>query len=312
METIYYLINNLRIKSRFKNFDYNTPVNISSLHSAFPTIIQYKDWTQVKIDCNTQELMSLIGVSNKKILFELNELIINGVMDYTSSIAISSDELLKINRDADEGLYIFKEIDALTVLIVCPSNLFIYLPGAGNPKYYIEETNEFGAITDKEFNIIAFVIRGITFEEIESLKNYAERNPPIEPIELPLALQHLERNYPMMEDRAKLITTILELENVNYWHLIYFGLERALINNTLIVEFACEYLASGKITVNDKLTLEIASLLKNEIEQASELLTRSIPDQNEILVKQGRLYNKIWMYLSLAIDMKKLNVVKNY
>ena len=56
--------------------------------------------------------------------------------------------------------------------------------------------------------------------------------------------------------------------------LIFFGLERALIDNTLIVDFAVQYLASGKMQSNDIITLEIASLLKHEFEQASKILKR--------------------------------------
>lgn len=310
MNTLYYLINSYQVRMRVKEFDCNIPFNVSFPDSTFPSMIQYEDWTNISVDERSQILFSITRISNEKILYSSSKLILTGLILYRTLIAIGCDESLKFEGEDNENWFTMKRIDKPTTLVIFLNALVLYLPGAGSPKYFIEESEEFGAIADKDFNIIAFVVKGITPAQIESLSEYVQRNPPLEQVEFPHELQHMERNYPMMENKDELIKKILSLNNVDYWNLIYFGLERALIDNTFIINFAIEYLASEKVPKNDKITIEIAALLKHECENASKLLKESIKNQEHIMIEQGRFFNRIWMYLSLAVDMKKLQIIE--
>ena len=104
-----------------------------------------------------------------------------------------------------------------------------------------------------------------------------------------------------------LIKKIIELENVNLWDVIYYGLERKLINNNFVIESAIAMLEHNK--TSDNITLEIASLLNHELEKVSILLNEKV-NKDEIMINKGPFYNKIWLYLVVAADMCAEKIIK--
>lgn len=144
MNTIYHIVNSFKIKRRIKEIDNNTPFNIRYIESTFPSIIQYKDWTNIKIDEKSQELYSVCRISRESIQVQLNDLLTFGLIQYQSAMAIGGDESLNFIEDGDSW-FAFKKINVSKSLIIYPNALVLYLPGAGAPKYFIKETEEFGA-----------------------------------------------------------------------------------------------------------------------------------------------------------------------
>ena len=187
MNIPYFLINKFKTLKRQKNFDYYISFNYEVLESEkyyFSVGYIYYDrdteLTEIKIDTETHELTCLNIVSCYRFLFLTDKLILNGIIKYQSAIAIACDVSLKWNPE-EKSFYIpGYGIEQAISFLIFPNAIVLYLPGGNIPNYDIEETDEFGVIADKYFNIIAFVIQGITPEEIESLK--------IMPIESPKEL----------------------------------------------------------------------------------------------------------------------------
>ena len=176
------------------------------------------------------------------------------------------------------------------------------------PYYAFNSNKSFTVLTDKDFNVIAFISWGITEEEKRELKEYAIRHSINS---TPLSVSPLKPERPPMTEKNKncLIQKILNLKNIDLWKVIYFGYERNLIDTSFIVDFAIEYLAQS-VEPADQLTLEIASLLKNQYDQVPRLFEKHVQNRDAVITTDGQKYNKIWFYLTLAADMCEDKIIE--
>lgn len=104
-----------------------------------------------------------------------------------------------------------------------------------------------------------------------------------------------------MENKNYLIKKIIELENVDHWKVLFYGLHRALINDQFILDYVYTLIEQKK--ANDQFTLDLAGLSNDEFHKILIMMEEKIENRNEVMIDEGQFYNKIWFYLSLASDM---------
>ena len=106
-----------------------------------------------------------------------------------------------------------------------------------------------------------------------------------------------------------LIQKIIELENVDRWKVIYYGLECGRIDSQFVMNY-CYVLIEQNCYV-DKFVLDIPGFTnKNDFNNFSKLIGEKIDNAAEIMIDKIEYYFKIWSYLTLAADMIAEKIIK--
>ena len=146
----------------------------------------------------------------------------------------------------------------------------------------------------------------MTSDEMAELTKFHLQNVPITPYqEKKIELKELIP----MENTKCLIQKIIELKNVNIWHVLYYAYQRTLIDNEFLIDYAIELLSQNK--TNDPKIVELAGLLDSETQQAEKIFEIFVAekDKEKILYTESPAYNKIWFYLILAADMCEEKII---
>ena len=184
-------------------------------------------------------------------------------------------------------------------------NIILVLISDVTPRYILsdgQEAPQFGVLTDKNFTVAGFIfwvsnpkirtnfIENIWHNHFESLNTLLE------------SPQFLFDRKTIMENKSGLIKKIIELKNINIYHLLYYGIEKEIIDNQFLIDYAYAKLVHDP-EQNDQFLIELAGLLPYEISTARTLLLTQVSDIDNVMHENGQYYNKIWFYLSLAADM---------
>ena len=308
---LYLMINNFPIKLRNYTFEYPIPIRVCvKNYDKFEEVLgdtkylyiskgSLSDTTELVVDDYSKKLLMLQVIASNQITFHDLDFDIDSYLSYNSYIAINitNDSFEKWEKylpalDTQPKIHVF---NSLIVLIIDENKC---------PAYMFSENNKFGVITNKDLNIAAFFINNITEKDKKIIKEHANYlNSPNQESAFPFN----KCKTTIMEHKNYLIKKIIELENVNLWDVIYYGLERKLINNNFVIESAIAMLEHNK--TSDNITLEIASLLNHELEKVSILLNEKV-NKDEIMINKGPFYNKIWLYLVVAADMCAEKIIK--
>ncbi len=308
---LYLMINNFPIKLRNYTFEYPIPIRVCvKNYDKFEEVLgdtkylyiskgSLSDTTELVVDDYSKKLLMLQVIASNQITFHDLDFDIDSYLSYNSYIAINitNDSFEKWEKylpalDTQPKIHVF---NSLIVLIIDENKC---------PAYMFSENNKFGVITNKDLNIAAFFINNITEKDKKIIKEHANYlNSPNQESAFPFN----KCKTTIMEHKNYLIKKIIELENVNLWDVIYYGLERKLINNNFVIESAIAMLEHNK--TSDNITLEIASLLNHELEKVSILLNEKV-NKDEVMINKGPFYNKIWLYLSVASDMCAAKIIK--
>jgi hypothetical protein len=103
-----------------------------------------------------------------------------------------------------------------------------------------------------------------------------------------------------------LIQKIFELENVNPWEVLYYGLKNYFIDPLFIIDYC--YTLVEQTNSKDLFVLDIAAL--SNMKDIPKMISEKIGNDEDIMVAHREHYNKIWAYLSLAADMCADKIIK--
>lgn len=310
-ESLYFIINKFEIASREYIFKYPIPIRICLEYyytynevmgdNKFLIIrkVNSSDTTELVVDDVSKKLLRLQVISSNQITFH-NLNFNNHYLNHNSYIAIEIS-----NNSFEKWEKFLPSLNTQIKIHIFNNTVVLILDEKACPVYMFSENNEFSILTDKNLNIIAFFINSITAKDKIVIKEHAT-SPYSSNQESRFPFNLCETT--IMENKRYLIKKINELENVDQWHIIYYGLERKLINNEFVVDYAMFLLEKAK--TSDQFTLDIASLLEHELGQISILFEQRIADKDEIMIAKGQFYNKIWFYLSLAADMCTEKIIK--
>ena len=112
-----------------------------------------------------------------------------------------------------------------------------------------------------------------------------------------------------IKNKEYVIQKMLELHDVNFMELIFFGMAHGFVDNVFVVDFAMKALEYEKFA-KDTTWIEIAGLLKNEYDKTPILVEKEIKSKNEIITTKSSIYNKVWFYLALAADISDEGILK--
>lgn len=304
MRFLYYVFNTFDIRPRDYIFKYPIPIRICLENYYTYSEIEgdtkylyirtknYSDTLELVVDDYSKKLLRIQVLSSNHITFYNINSPFNNYVYYSSFIAINiaNDSFEKWEKylpplnDATK-IYVFNDSIILTLVEnICPA-------------YEITENNMFSILTDKNLNIIAFVIKNTTEADKIAIKEHIAHTNSINK-ETAFPFNTCETTF--MENKQYLIKKINELENVNQWEILHYGHKRKLINNEFIVDYAIFLLENNKNS--DAFIVSLASLLKHELEKVPDLLNKKI-NVDEVITNKDILYNKIWFYLSLAAQM---------
>lgn len=253
----------------------------------------------MSLDTNSNILIDLKVSDYVKAISHYNDFDVNRYLSQFSCIAITTaknsfkNKITVLNLTIKFQIHIFKNL-----IIILLEHVFY-------PVYYFNEHDLFGVITDKNFNIIAFVINKIPAITISYLKHSFEQRNLLEESAFPL----YDCETKIMKNKNCLIKKIFELENVNQWEIIYYGLQRSLIDKQFIMDY-CYALIEQKNST-DQFVLDIAALTdKDDLYKLDTRTNAKISNHDEVLITKGQQYNKIWFYLSLATDLCAEKIIK--
>ena len=101
------------------------------------------------------------------------------------------------------------------------------------PYYLIHEKSKLGFLIDNNLVIYSIVILNITKEEMAEFKENYFPSTAIHYKEANIKLSELIP----MENQKYLIKKIIDLENINVWHVLYYAYQRTLIDNEFLINF---------------------------------------------------------------------------
>jgi hypothetical protein len=309
MAGTYLLRNNYEIMERTREFDSYIPLTI--IHPLYGGGLKYIEYegsnshliikisgylkiiVQIKLIAYSSSLFYNQPFNDKNFL-QLQSCL---ALDLNESLECEEGVTLSITQDYETELHIFT--DAILILIVQPLC----------PTFIIYESEMLSALADKDFNLIGFMTRNITPEIINWFQQEAKYKLGHKPI--PLEIQPtLTCGEVIMENKEALIKKMLDLKNIDFIALLYYGLHRELINDSFCVDFAMKALGDQVLTT--PLIVDLASILtQEEITRdllPSKLIEESVKNKDEILIEKGQFYNKIWFYLTLAADVYALGL----
>ncbi len=113
----------------------------------------------------------------------------------------------------------------------------------------------------------------------------------------------------IVKNKDCLIKKIIELETIEQWKVIYYGLDRKFIDTRFVIDY-CYALIEREHSV-DQFVLDIAGLTtKDDLNNIPKMIAEKIGNSAEILIDKEQYYSKIWSYLSLAAEMCAEKIIK--
>ena len=110
------------------------------------------------------------------------------------------------------------------------------------------------------------------------------------------------------EKKDCLLYHLIELENIDHWKLLYYSFERSIVNADDIMQYS--YKAIELKNSTDQFTIGIAGLLSYDKYSIEKLLDQKFEhEKDEIMIKDGQKYNKIWFYLLTATDLCQASIL---
>ena len=319
--SLYFVNNNFDYSFLARSIDFYIPMSITRLSDKYSASVtqdypgaflqdipntQYirfidRGLLEVQINFLTKELIALTIVSSNKMTIN-NSLWQTSLPALERTIALTSPMLTKhydtytpydIHKDCRVELY--------------PNALLVKIPQGGQSCYFVCEKDTLGVITDENFVIKSFVILNLERKEVNELLEYEKSNSTSisQDYYNNKSVDYTKCNV-IMNNTQVLIDKLFELENVNVWQVLYYGLHRFLIDTAFCVKYAEAYL-----TYFDKasvLVIELAELVPHEYHQVYTLFERLVSDKDIIMNNNAQMFNKIWLYLHLAIDMHTLKL----
>ncbi len=306
MQNLYLVKNNFSVPSRTYEFDNTYVISMIKENYYGGKFLHFSDShiniTKTVIDPATKILLKLITVLSNQISFHSEKFTITDHLQMLSCICI----------ELTEGSFEEWEMQVPTILrsvkIHVFANVIVVLINEDLCfRYFFYENATFGAIVDKDFIVIGFIINNINNSIVENIKSFVEQNRSnnYKNQESAFPLYNCEKT--IMENKNYLIKKIIELKNVDRWKVLFYGLERQLIDNQFIMDYC---LALVEQNYTDQFVLDIAGLLNKELYQITDMINARINDRDEIMIIKGQFYNKIWFYLSLASEMSAENIIE--
>jgi hypothetical protein len=309
----YIIKNNYEIKEREREINrYYIPLNITfpweQMYGADIKYIQFFSsygHLIVKVDDFTKQILEAVLVSCYSFSFYSQAFDDSGLLFLKNNLGLDFNVSLE-----DYGVTIPLVQDYKVQLHIFNDGVVLLIVQELCPVFVIYESELFAALADKDFNFVGFITKNVSPEDIEGLKDNAKYR--LDYVPTPLEVQPPFTCFgAIMENKEALIKKILDLKNIDFIALLYYGLHRELINNTFCVDFAMKALDNQKLAT--ALMAELAGLSLDEIIRdlvPSKLIESSIKDKEVILIEQGQFYNKLWFYLTLAADMYTLNLIE--
>ena len=165
-----------------------------------------------------------------------------------------------------------------------------------------------GVTVDKDLNIAAFFCYNLPEFDWNKINEYLKYSQGLTILKKENKDLNLLRGSLIDNNQSELIEKLFELQNINLWELLYFGLKSFLIDIKLCMSFAKKYLIKYK--ENSSTILEMSNGLENNEAKILVLMEKLITNKEEIINNKDILYSKIWFYLSLAVEMKRLHITK--
>jgi hypothetical protein len=125
--------------------------------------------------------------------------------------------------------------------------------------FLIHEKNSVGLLIDNNLIIHAIIILNITRDEMDEFKENYLQNISITPYIEPNI--DLKKTVPM-ENRTCFIKKIIELKNINIWHLLYYCYQRQIIDDEFLIDYAIAMTEQGS---NDPIIIEMAGFIDRAI-----------------------------------------------
>lgn len=322
MNKLYLLYNNYCLANREREIDEYIPLRFSgvtyqdrpvidtrkiSLNDTHP-FLQYiclsnKSYSKITIEGTTKQIISFTLMPNENAYIYNKNLNLDKFIRLQKNLSINTypniptEDYAAINLNRD----IFLKIYNNAIMIEIDKNI--------NQCLLIYENQQLGILTDFNFNIAAFVSFNLNKNEINTIKSLSNIKEVSKSNYNHFTQKQCFMKSNKFHNNNNLINVILKLKNINLWNLIYYGLNRFIIDNEFCVEFAIASLMNN-LPENSKI-ITLAGLLPNEYSEAHLLVEEMIDnkDKESILTSEEQFYNKIWFYLSCATEMKDLNII---
>lgn len=294
--------NHFNIEQKKRLIDFYVPLTIKLSdekylynHSYF-RFISANNLVEIDIDQESGKLIKLTVVKSDNINLYNKKFDLDHFINFQMSLYF-----LPAMKDM-KNILTYLEVNQEINLDIFDNAVVIYLNKEKSPLFLFYENEVLGILTDRFFNVVAFISWDLSENEKKELLEYAQSRK-IE--NLYKDFTNYERDTIQMISNIKIIQHIFNLKEVNFWKLLTYGLSMKIIDNAFVVEFAEECL-NQKIETNKQLTLTISSLLKNEYNKVGELLKT----KSDISIEEMKIYNQIWFYLNSVNDLIKLGLLK--
>lgn len=97
------------------------------------------------------------------------------------------------------------------------------------------------------------------------------------------------------------------LKNVNKWELVYYGYSRQFLNDSFIFQYS-DYILETR-PYSDQIAPLISGLLENEKKDFKKIFPILLKIDTDTFYKKDYLYNKIWLYIEMSVEMAKENII---
>jgi len=189
--------------------------------------------------------------------------------------------------------------------------LLIEFAARNKSQFLFQDCENFGILTDKDFVVTGFVVLSFNAEDQEVLK---EQKPSLSiKLETCEPFAPKERMF-VMYDKQFLINKILELQNVSFTDLIYFGYVKQIIDEEFVIDFATGYIMQKN--TDEFLWVDLSSTdpqkrdpLATIEESVLAKLEKKIQNPSKVLTEQMPFFNKVWFYLFSVSTIKELNLI---
>lgn len=110
------------------------------------------------------------------------------------------------------------------------------------------------------------------------------------------------------EKKECLLSHLIELEGIDHWKLLYYGFQQFIVGADDIVQYSYKVIELKNST--DQFTIKIAGLLSYDKYIIEKMLDQKFEhDKDEIMIRDGQKYNKIWFYLLVTADLCKADIL---
>lgn len=299
MSKLYYLVNNYISTLDQRQFE-PTLIGRISGHGVYIRIVNRDKVADLEfnLEPSTKKIISVGLIGTKNVRAYQYPFPVNSLLELQKTITIDSNEMLEkfvapkfLSFLGDVKVGIYK--DAII--------FWLYNPNFFQARYLLTENDMLSVLTDKNFNVLAFITWNLSDEEMKEFKfdiGWERRNIKFVKEEPHLKVESILT----MKNQNCLIKKINELKNINLIDLLFYAYDKKLIDDQFLIDYAIAQLESGSNN-KDPFILELAGLLDSEINKAGKLLEVQVKNNDEVLYEKGQHYNKIWFYLTLAADM---------